>query len=53
MQSVFKEKTYNHLQVIFRGIRGKIRAGGPNLEMGYWESLLAAVACTRGQGQAP
>ena len=23
-----------------QGIEGKIRAGGPNLDMGYWESLL-------------
>ena len=40
MQSVFEGKTYNQLQVIFQGIEGKIRAGGPNLDMGYWESLL-------------
>uniref|UniRef100_A0A8C3SIY1 Splicing factor cactin central domain-containing protein n=1 Tax=Chelydra serpentina TaxID=8475 RepID=A0A8C3SIY1_CHESE len=40
MQSVFKGKTYNQLQVIFQGIEGKIRAGGPNLDIGYWESLL-------------
>uniref|UniRef100_H0V1W4 Splicing factor Cactin n=1 Tax=Cavia porcellus TaxID=10141 RepID=H0V1W4_CAVPO len=40
VQSVFKGKTYTQLQVIFQGIEGKIRAGGPNLDMGYWESLL-------------
>ncbi|XP_040587568.1 cactin-like [Mesocricetus auratus] len=40
VQSVFKGKTSNQLQVIFQGIEGKIRAGGPNLDMGYWESLL-------------
>ncbi|KAM6167004.1 splicing factor Cactin [Erethizon dorsatum] len=40
VQSVFKGKTYAQLQVIFQGIEGKIRAGGPNLDMGYWESLL-------------
>ncbi|XP_029772280.1 cactin, partial [Suricata suricatta] len=40
VQSVFKGKTYGQLQVIFQGIEGKIRAGGPNLDMGYWESLL-------------
>ncbi|KAM5238777.1 splicing factor Cactin [Ctenodactylus gundi] len=39
VQSVFKGKTYTQLQVIFQGIEGKIRAGGPNLDMGYWESL--------------
>ncbi|XP_067413452.1 splicing factor Cactin [Emydura macquarii macquarii] len=40
VQTVFKGKTYNQLQVIFQGIEGKIRAGGPNLDIGYWESLL-------------
>ncbi|XP_062816430.1 LOW QUALITY PROTEIN: splicing factor Cactin [Anolis carolinensis] len=40
VQSVFKGKTYNQLQVIFQGIEGKILAGGPNLDIGYWESLL-------------
>ncbi|XP_060037948.1 splicing factor Cactin isoform X1 [Erinaceus europaeus] len=40
VQSVFKGKTYSQLQVIFQGIESKIRAGGPNLDMGYWESLL-------------
>ncbi|XP_030396331.1 cactin [Gopherus evgoodei] len=40
VQSVFKGKTYNQLQVIFQGIEGKIQAGGPNLDIGYWESLL-------------
>ncbi|XP_075759409.1 splicing factor Cactin [Pelodiscus sinensis] len=40
VQSVFKGKTYNQLQVIFQGIEGRIRAGGPNLDIGYWESLL-------------
>ncbi|KAF5915395.1 hypothetical protein HPG69_012083 [Diceros bicornis minor] len=40
VQSVFKGKTYSQLQFIFQGIEGKIQAGGPNLDMGYWESLL-------------
>lgn len=40
VESVFKGKTYRHLQVIFQGIEGKIHAGGPNLDVGYWESLL-------------
>ncbi|XP_054837588.1 splicing factor Cactin [Eublepharis macularius] len=40
VQSVFKGKTYNQLQVIYQGIEGKIHAGGPNLDIGYWESLL-------------
>ncbi|XP_030074733.1 splicing factor Cactin, partial [Microcaecilia unicolor] len=40
VQSVFKGKTYIQLQVIYQGIENKIRAGGPNLDIGYWESLL-------------
>ncbi|KAM4709559.1 splicing factor Cactin [Discoglossus pictus] len=40
VQSVFKGKTYNQLQVISQGIESKIKAGGPNLDIGYWESLL-------------
>ncbi|XP_063312688.1 splicing factor Cactin-like [Pelobates fuscus] len=40
VQAVFKGKTYNQLQVIFQGIESKIRKGGPNLDIGYWESLL-------------
>lgn len=50
---VFEGKTYNQLQVIFQDLEGKNPAGGPNDDMGYWKSLLAAVACTPGQGQAP
>lgn len=40
VQSVFKGKTYNQLQAISQGIESKIRAGGSNLDIGYWESLL-------------
>ncbi|NXH14444.1 CATIN protein, partial [Bucco capensis] len=40
VQSVFKGKTYNQLQVLYQGIESKIQAGGPNLDIGYWESLL-------------
>ncbi|XP_053905820.1 splicing factor Cactin isoform X2 [Cuculus canorus] len=40
VQSVFKGKTYNQLQVLYQGIESKIRGGGPNLDIGYWESLL-------------
>ncbi|GAB1296955.1 Cactin [Apodemus speciosus] len=36
VQAVFKGKTYNQL----RAIEVKVCAGGPNLDMGYWESLL-------------
>lgn len=40
VQQVFKGKSYIQLQVIYQGIENKIRAGGPNLDIGYWESLL-------------
>ncbi|XP_075060981.1 splicing factor Cactin [Mixophyes fleayi] len=40
VQAVFKGKTYSQLQVISQGIESRIRAGGPNLDIGYWESLL-------------
>ncbi|CAN8212615.1 unnamed protein product [Coccothraustes coccothraustes] len=40
VQSVFKGKTYNQLQALYQGIESKIQAGGPNLDTGYWESLL-------------
>ncbi|XP_040273612.1 cactin isoform X2 [Bufo bufo] len=40
VQAVFKGKTYSQLQVISQGIETKIKAGGPNLDIGYWESLL-------------
>ncbi|NXQ35654.1 CATIN protein, partial [Alaudala cheleensis] len=40
VQSVFKGKTYNQLQALYQGIESKIQAGGPNLDIGYWESLL-------------
>ncbi|XP_075300515.1 splicing factor Cactin isoform X3 [Opisthocomus hoazin] len=40
VQSVFKGKTYNQLQVLYQGVESKIRAGGPSLDVGYWESLL-------------
>ncbi|XP_014651435.1 PREDICTED: cactin [Ceratotherium simum simum] len=57
VQSVFKGKTYSQLQFIFQGIEGKIQAGGPNLDMGYWESLLqqlrAHMARARSAGGGP
>ncbi|NXA05962.1 CATIN protein, partial [Sapayoa aenigma] len=58
VQSVFKGKTYNQLQALYQGIESKIRAGGPNLDIGYWESLLqqlkAYMARARGeQGWIP
>ncbi|NXR16408.1 CATIN protein, partial [Semnornis frantzii] len=59
VQSVFKGKTYNQLQVLYQGIESKIRAGGPNLDIGYWESLLQqlkaymARASWPGRGMPP
>ncbi|NXB69798.1 CATIN protein, partial [Donacobius atricapilla] len=40
VQSVFKGKTYNQLHALYQGIESKIQARGPNLDIGYWESLL-------------
>ncbi|XP_067330052.1 splicing factor Cactin isoform X2 [Channa argus] len=43
VQSVFKGKTYSQLQALHLNIETKIRAGGSNLDIGYWESLLQQV----------
>ncbi|KAM4550994.1 splicing factor Cactin [Odontesthes bonariensis] len=43
VQCVFKGKTYSQLQALHLNIEGKIRAGGSNLDIGYWESLLQQV----------
>ncbi|CAN9503398.1 unnamed protein product [Ophioblennius macclurei] len=43
VQSVFKGKTYSQLQALHIEIETKIRAGGSNLDIGYWESLLQQV----------
>ncbi|MEQ2177293.1 hypothetical protein GOODEAATRI_002096 [Goodea atripinnis] len=43
VQSVFKGKTYSQLQALHLNIEGKIRVGGSNLDIGYWESLLQQV----------
>uniref|UniRef100_A0A3Q0SQE3 Splicing factor Cactin n=1 Tax=Amphilophus citrinellus TaxID=61819 RepID=A0A3Q0SQE3_AMPCI len=43
VQSVFKGKTYSQLQALHQNIETKIRAGGSNLDIGYWESLLQQV----------
>ncbi|XP_072338571.1 splicing factor Cactin isoform X1 [Scyliorhinus torazame] len=40
VQSVFKGKTYNQLQALYQNIEAKIKTGGSNLDIGYWESLL-------------
>ncbi|KGL89674.1 Cactin, partial [Charadrius vociferus] len=55
VQSVFKGKTYNQLQVLYQGIESKIRAGGPNLDIGYWESLLQQLKAymARARGAQP
>ncbi|CAL8345638.1 unnamed protein product [Merluccius merluccius] len=43
VQMVFKGKTYSQLQAMNLNIESKIRAGGSNLDIGYWESLLQQV----------
>uniref|UniRef100_A0A3P8SZF6 Splicing factor Cactin n=1 Tax=Amphiprion percula TaxID=161767 RepID=A0A3P8SZF6_AMPPE len=43
VQTVFKGKTYSQLQALHLNIESKIRAGGSNLDIGYWESLLQQV----------
>ncbi|KAI7809798.1 putative cactin, partial [Triplophysa rosa] len=43
VQSVFKGKTYSQLQALYVNIENKIQAGGTNLDIGYWESLLQQV----------
>ncbi|KAG5847810.1 hypothetical protein ANANG_G00130150 [Anguilla anguilla] len=43
VQTVFKGKTYSQLQAMHLSIETKIRAGGSNLDIGYWESLLQQV----------
>lgn len=43
VQNVFKGKTYSQLQALHLNIETKIRAGGSNLDIGYWESLLQQV----------
>ncbi|XP_062844038.1 splicing factor Cactin [Trichomycterus rosablanca] len=43
VQSVFKGKTYSQLQALHINIETKIQAGGSNLDIGYWESLLQQV----------
>ncbi|XP_043088297.1 cactin [Puntigrus tetrazona] len=43
VQSVFKGKTYSQLQALYMNIENKIQAGGSNLDIGYWESLLQQV----------
>ncbi|XP_020779217.2 splicing factor Cactin [Boleophthalmus pectinirostris] len=43
VQSVFKGKTYSQLQALHQNIESKIRSGGSNLDIGYWESLLQQV----------
>ncbi|TWW72657.1 Cactin [Takifugu flavidus] len=43
VQTVFKGKTYGQLQALHLNIESKIRSGGSNLDIGYWESLLQQV----------
>ncbi|XP_058469441.1 splicing factor Cactin [Solea solea] len=43
VQTVFKGKTYSQLQALHLKIESTIQAGGSNLDIGYWESLLQQV----------
>nr|XP_055057285.1 splicing factor Cactin isoform X1 [Misgurnus anguillicaudatus] len=43
VQTIFKGKTYSQLQALYMNIENKIQAGGSNLDIGYWESLLQQV----------
>ncbi|XP_076150219.1 splicing factor Cactin [Alosa pseudoharengus] len=43
VQLVFRGKTYSQLQALHLNIETKIHAGGSNLDIGYWESLLQQV----------
>uniref|UniRef100_A0A3B4Y578 Splicing factor Cactin n=1 Tax=Seriola lalandi dorsalis TaxID=1841481 RepID=A0A3B4Y578_SERLL len=49
VQTVFKGKTYSQLQALHLNIETKIRAGGSNLDIGYWESLLQYTCWNRHQ----
>lgn len=40
---MFRGKTYSQLQALLLNIESKISAGGSNLDIGYWESLLQQV----------
>jgi len=43
VQAVFRGKTYSQLQALNLNIESKIHAGGSNLDIGYWESLMQQV----------
>ncbi|XP_031416097.1 cactin [Clupea harengus] len=43
VQAVFRGKTYSQLQALNLNIETKIHAGGSNLDIGYWESLMQQV----------
>ncbi|XP_054482102.1 splicing factor Cactin [Anoplopoma fimbria] len=51
VQTVFKGKTYSQLQALHLNIETKIRAGGSNLDIGYWESLLQQVRVYMGRAR--
>ncbi|KAJ8378569.1 hypothetical protein AAFF_G00238740 [Aldrovandia affinis] len=51
VQTVFKGKTYSQLQALHLNIESKIRAGGSNLDIGYWESLLQQVRVYMGRAR--
>ncbi|XP_063251292.1 splicing factor Cactin-like [Prinia subflava] len=51
VQSVFKGKTYNQLRALYQGIESKIQVGGPNVDIGYWESLLQQLKAYMAQAR--
>ncbi|XP_064849240.1 splicing factor Cactin-like [Oncorhynchus masou masou] len=51
VQIVFKGKTYSQLQALNLNIETKIRAGGSNLDIGYWESLMQQVRVFMGRAR--
>uniref|UniRef100_A0A8C8FAI4 Splicing factor Cactin n=1 Tax=Oncorhynchus tshawytscha TaxID=74940 RepID=A0A8C8FAI4_ONCTS len=51
VQIVFKGKTYSQLQALNLNMETKIRAGGSNLDIGYWESLMQQVRVYMGRAR--
>ncbi|XP_038860089.1 cactin-like [Salvelinus namaycush] len=51
VQIVFKGKTYSQLQALNLNMETKIRAGGSNLDIGYWESLMQQVRVFMGRAR--
>ncbi|KAK6311037.1 hypothetical protein J4Q44_G00190920 [Coregonus suidteri] len=51
VQIVFKGKTYSQLQALNLNMENKIRAGGSNLDTGYWESLMQQIRVYMGRAR--